>query len=318
MILAMHRGVYLRSVLVAQFTLCFCPRFLYAQLPPRVERCLPYPTFAEEMSAPSQPPAPSPEVAIASISFASGTNLPEPLRAEVVKAIKSLQPHDSADKSWVPELQQVAVHEILLDAGYFASVVTVDATLVDEDSRRARYALTLHIEEGRQHTLDHVHIANVRDDQPLAFPVSELRETFQLKQGNILDASIVREGLRKITALYGSRGYIDMTALLEVQNLDARAVNLLVKIDEQRQFRIGKLDFVGLTEKTRRELRTQLKPGDIFDSHLVDELISQNKLLLPADVSRQDVEFHRNVPAGTVDITFNFWSCPDADQEPPH
>jgi hypothetical protein len=80
----------------------------------------------------------------------------------------------------------------------------------------------------------------------------------------------------------------------------------------------GTLQEAGLTEKARQELQTKLKSGDILDSHLVDELITQNRPLLPADVTHQDAEFRRNGADGVVDIDFDSWACPDADQDSPH
>jgi len=237
----------------------------------------------------------------------------------MIRAIKLPELHDSADRDWITEVQEVALHGTLQDAGYFLATEKVDVTLLEEDSGRNQYALTIHINEGRQYTLGALRFVNARENEALTFSVRQLREQFRMKEGDIFNSAEIRDGLRALTTLYGSRGYIDMTPEPKMQvDSDAAIVNMSLKIDEQRQYRIGELDFLGLTEKARLELRTELKSGEILDVHLVDELISHNKSHLPANVSSQDVEFRRNVPAGTVDITFNFSSCPDADHVPAH
>ena len=267
----------------------------------------------------NEPPAPEPKVVIASITFAPSGHLPEPIQAEMIKAIRSPELHDSADKTWVDEVQEIAVHRTLQDAGYFLATEKVDATLLEEDSGRNQYALTIHINEGRQYTLGALRFVNAQENEALIFSVRQLREQFRMEEGDIFSSAEIRDGLGALTTLYGSHGYIDMTPEPEMQvDSDGAIVNLLLKIDEQRQYRIGELVFLGLTEKARLELRTELKSGDVLNVHLVDELISQNRSLLPADVSREDVEFRRNVADGTVDITFNFWSCPYGDHESPH
>jgi len=323
-IFAMARETYLRFVFVASLALFLPPRPLRAQLPPRLERCLPYPTLAQEIRTLNEPPAasvsesPNPQVAVVSVTFAPNTHLPESTRAEILKVIKSPQFHDDPEKSWLEQIRDVGVLGELQDSGYFLAKVNAAATLVDSHPRRNRYALRLEINEGQRYTLGDVRLANARDDRPLSFPVSELRDQLPMKRGDIFNASKVREGLRKLTALYNSRGYIDMTAEPETQNADRRdVIDLVVKIDEEKPYRIGKLEFLGLTEEAQLALRPELRPGDTFDPHLVDQLLAQNKSLLPADVSDQDVKIRRNVVSGLVDIRFDFESCPEVDLDPP-
>ena len=86
----------LRFVLLALVQIFVLPRLLCAQLPPRLERCFPYPTFAQEISAmhgETKPPGPEPrtssKVVIASVKFAPGTNIPEYVRGRITWSIKS-------------------------------------------------------------------------------------------------------------------------------------------------------------------------------------------------------------------------------------
>jgi len=69
--------------------------------------------------------------------------------------------------------------------------------------------LTLHIKEGRPYALGAVGFTNAQENPPLRLSVSQLREQFQLKQGEIFNVVEIRDGLRALTTLYGSRDYID-------------------------------------------------------------------------------------------------------------
>ena len=72
---------------------------------------------------------------------------------------------------------------------------------------------------------------------------------------------------------------------------------------------MGKVEFLGLNEKTQNQLAPQLNPGDVCNRNLVDEIFKRSKPLLLPDVSWKDVSVHRNTKEGTVDIRFDFLTC---------
>jgi hypothetical protein len=156
---------------------------LHAQLPPRLERCLPYPTLAQEISAMQEEtralepePVATPRVVIASVQFAPRTRISESVRSRIIWSIKSPEFHDDADMDWLEELQDVGIRGVLQDSGYFKAKVKVDARLLDGNERRNRYALTLHIEEGWQYRLGNVRSKPADHDKAfLAFSANELR-----------------------------------------------------------------------------------------------------------------------------------------------
>jgi outer membrane protein assembly factor BamA len=91
---------------------------------------------------------------------------------------------------------------------------------------------------------------------------------------------------------------------------DGGPIDLLMKIDESKQYRVGKIEFLGLRESSQNRLKPQLRTGEPFNKALVDELLRRNKSLLPADASWQDVYLTRNTKEGVVDVRFDFYSCP--------
>ena len=115
--------------------------------------------------------------------------------------------------------------------------------------------------------------------------------------------------------LYGSHGYIDFVATPITYVDDERErVSLMIEVDQQKQFRLGKIEAFGLDPQAENLLKSTLKPGDICDIQLIKDFLTDNKSSLPPDVSFEDIEFHSNVRAGTVDLRFNFQSCPQLQQ----
>jgi outer membrane protein assembly factor BamA len=90
-------------------------------------------------------------------------------------------------------------------------------------------------------------------------------------------------------------------------------IDLVVKIDQQTQYRVGSIEFLGVNAVTREKLMKSLpKPGEIFDGTRLDEFFKVNRAILPsdADVSSEDVNIKRDPKTSTVAILFDFRNCP--------
>jgi len=146
---------------------------------------------------------------------------------------------------------------------------------------------------------------------PPAFPVVELRSLIPLQEGDILSAEKLREGLDALRKLYGSHGYIDFTPTPETEvDDDRQIVSIHFVLDEQPQYRIGKIEIVGLGSKTENALIWKLKPGDLFNDDLLKQFFVDNQALLPEGSSELNSEFRRNTKDGIADIKLKFRSCP--------
>ena len=61
--------------------------------------------------------------------------------------------------------------------------------------------------------------------------------------------------------------------------------DLVVKIDQQVQSRVGSIEFLGVNAVTREKLMESLpKPGEVFDRTKLDEFFKINRTILPPDV----------------------------------
>ena len=105
---------------------------------------------------------------------------------------------------------------------------------------------------------------------------------------------------------------MDMTPEPDTEVDDARrTVELVVKIDQQVQYRVGSIEFPGVNGLTREKLMESLpKPGEVFDRTKLDEFFKVNRTILPSDTSWEDVNVRRDPKTRTVAIVFDFWTCP--------
>ena len=105
---------------------------------------------------------------------------------------------------------------------------------------------------------------------------------------------------------------MDATPEPETQVDEERGtIDLVVKIDQQVQYCVGTIEFLGVDSMPREKLSESLpKPGEVFDSTKLNEFFKVNRAILPSDASRDDVSVRRDPKARTVAILFDFWTCP--------
>ena len=132
-----------------------------------------------------------------------------------------------------------------------------------------------------------------------------------MKDGDLISVGAMRDGLEALKQLYDSRGYIDFTST-PVTDIDdeSNQISLIFDLDQELQFRIEKIDFLGNRPQAERILRLQMKAGDIFSEHIIEDFYQQNRPLLPAGASPRDLIMIRNHKIGAVALTFDFRDCP--------
>jgi outer membrane protein assembly factor BamA len=290
----------------------------YAQLPSRLERCLPFPTYAqevmelnEEVAAKTAFAEPRPRIIIDVVKFEGPIHIPQ---TTVQQLITELKQHTfDTSKDWLQELQEVGIESVWRDNGYFKSVVTAKAAFISSDSRGMHVSVTAHVDEGLQYRLGTVQFRSSDPNVPLAFGAEELRKQIPMNDGDVFSAAKIRASLDALKNLYGSNGYIDFVAEPLTDIDDSRQhISLIIKLDQQKQFRLAKVEALGLDPKMEFLFKSKLKTGDVFNSHAVEDFLKQNAAALPPDILPSDIELHRDVRRGTVDLQFNVYQgCPN-------
>ena len=103
---------------------------------------------------------------------------------------------------------------------------------------------------------------------------------------------------------------VDFTAEPETEiDENLQRVSIVVKLDEEKQYSIGKLDFLGHSPSLEAELRAILPTGAIFSGEALQHFYDQNRSVLPWHF-QEGVNFVRDEETGTVDLVFDFRPCP--------
>jgi Surface antigen variable number repeat len=311
----MRPGIVLRFVLPGVVLALVYPSPTCAQLPKRLERCLPYPTYAQEIRDMDEEVAAKMKIEepqgmiirtiVDDVKFDGPIHISDSARQQLISEVKQRDSDSSSE--WLDDVRDVDIKRVWRDQGYFRAEVTAKEEIVRKDSAGEHVLVIVHVDEGVQYRLGAVQFRSSDPDVPLAFPTEELRKLIPMSEGDIFSAEKIRESLDALQHLYGSEGYIDFVAepLTDIDESRQR-ISLVMELDQQKQFRVGKVEVVGSNPVIEAFLKSKLKPGDIFSSRFVEDFLKENKAALPPDISPEDFELLRNVKNGIVDLRFNF------------
>jgi outer membrane protein insertion porin family len=229
-------------------------------------------------------------------------------------------------------------HSIILE-NLFAR--TFDASKLDEDAERVRYAYR---DRGYFKALTgepKTHIRNTTGFNPFTFhatqgkkidiliPVEEgeryrlagitfkgnknvqntrvLRAQFAIKDGDYFNSSQFSKGLEQLRKAYGELGYINFVGTPIPHTDDAKGtISLEIDIDEGKAYKISRIEFQGNSITRDKVIRRELlvDEGAVYNSRLVDlSLLRLNQLSYFDNLTAaNDVETRLNEADGTVDL----------------
>jgi outer membrane protein insertion porin family len=230
--------------------------------------------------------------------------------------------HKTYDKDKLNEDEEVGVRGLYQDNGYF-KVLVKDPIIENVDTEGYKLGvplpfagkspgkavnITIPIEEGEQYRMGTLKIVSADPDKALSLKVEALKGLWPLKKGDVFSADKVRKALKNYTAAYGEFGFIDFTPEPEEDVDDAtKTINMTLKFDEQKQYYVRRIDFVGNTTTRDKVIRRELliDEGQLFNKRLWEiSVLRLNQLnyfeRIEADKA---AEIKRNTKDGTVDIT---------------
>ena len=162
------------------------------------------------------------------------------------------------------------------------------------------------IEEGARYKLGSITFKNNKAITNTA----ALRSLFPIKDGDIFSREKVAKGLENLRKAYGEAGYINFTSVPDTTFDDEKKiVNLIIDVDEGKQFYVRRIEFQGNTTTRDKVIRREvvLEEGQIYNSRLWEfSLLRLNQLgyfeqLKPEDPNTTDR--HLDEKNGTVDLT---------------
>ena len=199
------------------------------------------------------------------------------------------------------------------DKGYANAAVETPQTQIRDEgglnwftfrpNRGKRIDILMPIEEGARYRLGSITFTG---NSP-RINVRALRGSFNIKDGDWFNATLIGKGLDNLKKAYGTLGYINFGAIPKpVYDEQKKTVSLQVDIDEGKQFYVSRIEFEGNTTTRDRVIRRELllDEGQVYNSQLWEySLLRLNQLQYfePLKVD-QDSEAHQNADAGTVDL----------------
>jgi len=262
-------------------------------------------------------PAPAQvSVHVIRVDFDSNDDIPADAQDEISAELRSHVFKPDADSAFLKdlanEIAEVGVRGALRDRGYFKATATAKLTTLQTEGADISVVGAISAALGLQYRTGNVRIETADSGYPLMVSPEVLRGLVPLQRGELFNVERVRAGMQNLALAYGREGYVDMTPApdIEIDN-DRRTIDLVLKIDQQVQYRVGSIEFPGVNAVTREKLVESLpKPGAIFDRTKLDEFFKVNRTILPSDVSRDDVSVRRDPKSKTVAILFDFRTCP--------
>jgi outer membrane protein assembly factor BamA len=295
-------------VLVSAMPATLIPQSAHAQLPNRLQRCLPYPTLAEEISDLSPTPSPKKQYFADEIHFDGDTQL---TKSELEKVATALAPSTPlTEPDFADEVAEAARGE-WQERGYFRAEITASTELLSHDPSAEHYAVNLHVKARKQYRTGTITLSGTNDQT--AFPMDELRKLVLLQEGGLFEVAKLRASFDALKKRYGDAGYINFTSEPQFDIDDEKGIiNMFLKLDESKQFRVAKVEVYGADSVSESALRSAAPIGEVFNYHGILAAIDENKSRLPEGAGPDDIEISRYQRSGTVSVRFNFWSCPAA------
>ena len=251
-------------------------------------------------------------------------------RREVINAMKNLKPigipHSIFFEEMFPKTYDAAkleedkerIRDAYGNQGY-AQAKVLDETLklratggahgqihlplIKENHLGSAEDITIPIEEGRRYYLSKIDFTGVKLFRSTDF----LMYSFGMRPGSPFSNEKMRNGLKNLTKLYSTYGYIDYAGEPDVEFVpNSDKVTLTMNVDEGKQFFIRRIDFVGNTTTRDKVIRRQLllDEGDIYNSNLWDlSILRLNQLgYFETLKENESYDLKRNGD-NTVDVT---------------
>ncbi|MEM6701768.1 MAG: outer membrane protein assembly factor BamA [Acidobacteriota bacterium] len=225
------------------------------------------------------------KVKIGRVDF-DGNELFEPskLRRQMEKTKKSnlltrIRKRDVYNPATVDEDLE-KVRDLYRRYGYKDVVVGTPETEVMQKSNNAdakrRLKLVVPIDEGPRWKLGDI---KIEGNEFLADEI--LLSVFEEPKGGWLRSDVIDEGLEKIQEYYQNTGYIFSRVEPEVIERDDLIADVLIKVEENDQFRVGRIEFDGNSRTRDKVLRRELRlhEGMVFNAGaLRNSLLKINQL----------------------------------------
>lgn len=173
-----------------------------------------------------------------------------------------------------------------------------DAATIEDQKRRL--VVTIPVEEGERWRL-----GEIRVEGNEVFNEAILLRQFEDPKGGWLRSKVIDDGVEKIDKLYKSIGYIFAEIGTEIEEAGEASADVVVRIDERDQYRVGRMEFEGNTKTKDKVLRREMF---VQEASVMNMTGIQNSLLRIRQLNyfaldeEEPVKFDFNSEEKTVDL----------------
>ena len=165
--------------------------------------------------------------------------------------------------------------------------------------------ITVTMEEGRMYRLGKINFVGVK---LFRTPETLMRPLFGMAEGDVFSTEKLQKGLKNVSKLYGSFGYIDAVAEPDFDPHEADGkIDLTLNVDEGKQFFVRRIDFSGNNTTRDKVIRREIMidEGDIYNTRLWElSILRLNQLgYFEALKAEEAASITRDTKNNTVDIT---------------
>ncbi len=230
-------------------------------------------------------PEPKVYVHVVRVKFDPDSKIPRDIQNEISKNETQRTHEADADSNYLTdvakEIAEVGVRGPLQTSGYFRPLPDAKLAVLKMKGQDIDVEANVSAETGKQYLLGEIQFAAADPDSLLDQSPRVLRDLIPLKRGDLLNVEAIRQGLRNLTRFYNRRGYIDMTAEPQFDVEDSRhwhVMNIVFRIDQQKQYRMGAIEIWGLDTVTKERLLKSLPQlGELFDGYRVEQAFKVNR-----------------------------------------
>jgi outer membrane protein insertion porin family len=164
-----------------------------------------------------------------------------------------------------------------------------------------RYYITIKIDENSQYRVGDLRISGNKQ-----FDEARIRSILGLNPGEIFNEVRLRDNFVQLKKLYGSKGFVNFTAV-PVQNFDEakKVVNLALNLEEDKPYYVNRITFTGNTTTRDKVIRREvmIDEGQVFNSNLWDMSLQRlNQLAYFDEIKPEDAEIKLEPNGSSVDI----------------
>jgi outer membrane protein insertion porin family len=154
-----------------------------------------------------------------------------------------------------------SVRDLYRESGYKNVVigepqiqVRVENPNAQPDERKRRLVITVPVEEGNRWKFGEVKIEGNE-----IFPDAPLVSVFQYRPGDWLRGDTIQEGVDAVKEVYNNTGYIQAQVSTELVEVSQEVADVIVRVQEGEQFRVGRIEFEGNTRTKDKVLRREFR-----------------------------------------------------------